>query len=263
MDQNRVAGGRGVRKRRVSEVVTSQSRNTFLSPLATPLDTRRTAPMRVPASRARRVLRSRGHPRLAVCKASLDCRTIDESWPITLRGVLDRWRRLTRVVEGKFLGVRQFKSQGSRVYTQEVCGKEVARQQLEDWVGPGFGVAGSTGSNHLQCIWNTAATVTPWHVDDTHGLLLCLRGVKTVTFLPNTVHDTKTPVPMEEARRGVKHRPLSRLPPQVYRLTRGEYLVIPKYYWHSVHSSEGSLAVSYAVTSPGRWNYANAIGWSG
>lgn len=197
-------------------------------------------------------------PRLAVHRALLDRKILDSKWPISLRGSRERCRRLARLSGGRVSGVRHYRSQGSKIGTQEVSGKDVAMLQLNEWVGAGFAVAGSSGSKHLQFIWNTSTTVTPWHVDDTDGVLLCLRGTKIVSFLPCTVQCTNPFVPLEEARLGVKCQPHSHITPQTYHISRGEYIVIPKYYWHSVRSSEGSLAVSYAVcrcalssTSPG------------
>ena len=186
---------------------------------------------------------------LSVGNAFLNKSKLDCTWPLECRGTLRRWQRDLQSRGCREVVVpTRYKVLGANVLTQDAVGKKAAQEQLNSWVGLGYTIAGDDrASTHLQAIWNHETTSSPWHIDVNDGLLLCLRGAKRVFFIPKTVESTT--VAIQDAREGVISQPCPNIQVQDYPVHRGQYVVIPKYYWHRVVSDKDSFAVSYNISS--------------
>ena len=176
-------------------------------------------------------------------------------WPLTSAGCRQRWERDAKDRGCEIGTTLLYRQVGAAVRCKDCIGVIGAQKQLSEWVGVQSGeeeyqIRDACENNvHMQLIWNSQATKTPWHIDNTPGLLLTLRGVKKVYlkkvkwgdgFLGENIN-------YGCALQGVDKEPHTNVPSVCLSVPMGHYIVIPTHYWHCVVSAEDTIAVSYSI----------------
>ena len=177
------------------------------------------------------------------------------SWPFTSVGCRKRWERDTKQRGCKLGTTVLYGNFGAAVSSKDAVGISGAQKQLSEWVGaqPGeaqYNIRDTCEKNvHMQLFWNTRESKTPWHIDDTPGLLLTLRGEKKV-FLKSVKWGNGSVgenIDYKSALEGLCNEPHVNVPSVCVSVPAGHYLVIPVHYWHCVVSAEDTMAVSYSI----------------
>lgn len=132
------------------------------------------------------------------------------------------------------------------LYTRFASGWRGTQIQLGSWVSPEWTTRKYETTRQMQCLYNIGLHKGHWHVDETPGVLLCLRGAKLVRYVAQCNNDAVGS--LHAMKRGLDNFRAKDV--MEIELEPGSYLYIPPMVLHQVDSKPNTFAVSYTVVAP-------------